>query len=124
VGHSPLDHVRDLCVCLDHRQLGEDRRIAGLVVGGFLGRSVDLSPRVSVLYWTLGTALGILLHIVLFPAAIAHIFPQGERKDRFIDDAIRKPVSEFLASSRPTVSEAAEPAARSFDSQPAQRVAG
>jgi hypothetical protein len=38
------------------------------------------SLRVSVLYWTLGTALGILLHIVLFPASIAHIFPLAERK--------------------------------------------
>jgi hypothetical protein len=29
-------------VCVDHCVLGEDRRIAGLVVGGFLGRSFDL----------------------------------------------------------------------------------
>jgi hypothetical protein len=82
------------------------------------------SLRVSVLYWTLGTALGILLHIVFFPAGIAHIFPQGERKDRFGADAMRKPLTEFLASSVPTVSEAPAPAARSFDSQHAQRVAG
>ncbi len=30
--------------------------------------------RVSVLYWTLGTALGILLHVVLFPESVGHIF--------------------------------------------------
>ena len=32
------------------------------------------SVRVSVLYWVLGTALGILLHIVLFPASVRDIF--------------------------------------------------
>lgn len=32
------------------------------------------SLRVSVLYWVLGTALGILLHIVLFPASVRDIF--------------------------------------------------
>jgi hypothetical protein len=31
------------------------------------------SLRVSVLYWTLGTALGILVHIVLLPTSIAYI---------------------------------------------------
>lgn len=30
--------------------------------------------RVVVLYWTLGTALGILLHIVLFPTSVKDIF--------------------------------------------------
>jgi hypothetical protein len=30
--------------------------------------------RVSVLYWTLGSALGILLHVVLFPESLRHIF--------------------------------------------------
>jgi hypothetical protein len=29
--------------------------------------------RVSVLYWTLGSALGILLHVVLFPESLRHI---------------------------------------------------
>ncbi|GIW69250.1 MAG: hypothetical protein KatS3mg100_744 [Candidatus Parcubacteria bacterium] len=30
--------------------------------------------RVTVLYWTLGTALGILLHIVLFPTSVRDLF--------------------------------------------------
>jgi hypothetical protein len=30
--------------------------------------------RVTVLYWTLGSALGILLHVVLFPESLQHIF--------------------------------------------------
>jgi hypothetical protein len=33
--------------------------------------------RVSVLYWTLGAALGILLHVVLFPESVRHVF--GDR---------------------------------------------
>jgi hypothetical protein len=30
--------------------------------------------RVSVLYWTLGAALGILLHVVFFPDSVRHVF--------------------------------------------------
>jgi hypothetical protein len=30
--------------------------------------------RVTVLYWTLGSALGILLHAVLFPESLQHVF--------------------------------------------------
>ena len=39
--------------------------------------------RVSVLYWTLGTALGILLHVVLFPESVGHIFggKSGQARD-------------------------------------------
>jgi hypothetical protein len=33
--------------------------------------------RIPVLYWTLGTALGILLHVVFFPGSVRHIF--GEK---------------------------------------------
>ena len=42
---------------------------------GHLHLHLHRQSRVSVLYWTLGTALGILLHIVLFPASIAAHFP-------------------------------------------------
>jgi hypothetical protein len=79
--------------------------------------------KVSVLYWTLGTALGILLHIVLFPSSVVHIFPPGERKDRYLADAIRKPMAGFLSSSGATTAGAAGPGARSFDSQPVEPVA-
>jgi hypothetical protein len=82
------------------------------------------SLRVSVLYWTLGTALWILLHIVLFPASIAHIFPVGERKDRFLVDAMRNPMVGLFPSSGATISGAGGPGDRSFDSQPHERVAG
>jgi len=34
------------------------------------------SLRVPVLYWTLGLALGILLHIVLFPSSVRDIYNQ------------------------------------------------
>jgi hypothetical protein len=47
------------------------------------------SQRVGVLYWSLGTALGILLHISLFPRAIASIIPMVEPKDRLLADAVR-----------------------------------
>jgi hypothetical protein len=80
--------------------------------------------KVSVLYWTLGTALGILLHIVFFPTSIVHIFPAGERKERFLVDAMRKPMAGFLSSSGATTADAAGLGARSFDSQPVEPVAG
>jgi tetratricopeptide (TPR) repeat protein len=79
---------------------------------------------VSVLYWTLGAALGVLLHIVLFPASIVHIFPPGERKDSFLADATRKPMVGFLSSSGATTAGAAGPEERSFDSQSVEQVAG
>jgi hypothetical protein len=82
------------------------------------------SLRVSVLYWTLGTALGILLHIVLFPASIAHIFPLAERKERFLAEATRNPMTGLLSSSGATTSGTAGPMERSFDSQPHERIAG
>jgi hypothetical protein len=82
------------------------------------------SLRVSVLYRTLGTALGILLLIVLFPASIAHIFPVGGRKDRFLVDAMRNPMAGLFPSSGATISGADGPGDRSFDSPPRERVAG
>jgi len=106
-------------------------RLVGLITLMLAGTSTSAiftyifidSLRVSVLYWTLGAALGILLHIVLFPASIVHIFPPGERKDSFLADAMRKPMAEFLSSSGATTSAAAGPGERSFDSQPYERVA-
>ena len=107
-------------------------RLVGLITLMLAGSSTSAvftyifidSLRVSVLYWTLGTALGILLHIVLFPTSIAHIFPLGERKERFLADAMRKPMAEFLCSSGATTSDAGGPGERSFDSQPHEHLAG
>lgn len=107
-------------------------RLVGLITLMLAGSSTSAiftyifidSLRVSVLYWTLGTALGILLHIVLFPASIAHIFPLGERKDRFLADAIRRPIAAFNPSAGAKPADAAVPAERSFETQPHERVAG
>jgi hypothetical protein len=107
-------------------------RLVGLITLMLAGSSTSAiftyifidSLRVSVLYWTLGTALGILLHIVLFPASIAHIFPLAERKERFLADAMRNPMTGLLSSSGATTAGAAGPMERSFDSQPHERIAG
>jgi hypothetical protein len=106
-------------------------RLVGLITLMLAGSSTSAiftyifidSLRVSVLYWTLGTALGILLHIVLFPASIAHIFPVGERKERFLVDAMRSPMAAFVSSSVATTAGAAGAGERSFDSQPQERIA-
>ncbi len=82
------------------------------------------SLRVSVLYWTLGAALGILLHIVLFPTSIVHIFPPGEGKDGSLADAMRAPMTGFLFSPRATSAGAAGSGERHVDSQPAEQFAG
>jgi hypothetical protein len=107
-------------------------RLVGLITLMLAGSSTSAiftyifidSLRVSVLYWTLGTALGILLHIVLFPASIAHIFPVGERKERFLVDAMRNPMATFVSSSGATTAGAGGAGERSFDSQPQERIAG
>ncbi len=108
-------------------------RLVGLITLMLAGSSTSAiftyifidSLRVSVLYWTLGTALGILLHIVLFPASIAHILPLAEKKDRFLADTIlRNPMTGLLASSGTTTSGTAEPMERTFDSQPHERITG
>jgi hypothetical protein len=107
-------------------------RLVGLITLLLTGTSTSAlftyifidSLKVSVLYWTLGAALGILLHIVLFPASVVHIFPPGERKERFLVDAMRTPMAGFLSSSGPTTAGAVGTGERSFDSQPFERVAG
>jgi hypothetical protein len=107
-------------------------RLVGLITLMLAGSSTSAiftyifidSLRVSVLYWTLGTALGILLHIVLFPASIAHIFPLAERKERFLAEAIGNPMTGLLSSTGATTSGTAGPMERSFDSQPHERIAG
>ena len=107
-------------------------RLVGLITLMLAGSSTSAiftyifidSLKVSVLYWTLGTALGILLHIVLFPSSIAHIFPLGESKDRFLVDAMRNPTAGLFPSSGATSSGAGGRGDRSFDSQPLEQVAG
>jgi hypothetical protein len=56
------------------------------------------SLRVSVLYWTLGSALGILLHIVLFPTSVEHIFKAAAGQGQLSADAHRGPLAELLSS--------------------------
>ena len=51
--------------------------------------------RVSVLYWTLGSTLGILLHIVLFPTSVEHIFNPRPGRGRLQADARRDPLPEL-----------------------------
>lgn len=57
--------------------------------------------RVSVLYWTLGASLGILLHIVFFPTSIEHIFGPGPSRGRSAAGNPREAVPEFLPPTRP-----------------------
>jgi hypothetical protein len=107
-------------------------RLVGLITLMLAGSSTSAvftyvfidGTRVPVLYWTLGMALGILLHIVLFPSSIVPIFPPCEKKDRLLADAIRNPMAGFLSSSGVTTSGSAGPGEPSFDSQPHERVAG
>ena len=63
-------------------------RLVGLITLMLAGTSTSAvftyvfidSTRVPVLYWTLGMALGIILHIVLFPSSIVPIFPPARRR--------------------------------------------
>jgi hypothetical protein len=57
------------------------------------------SLRVSILYWTLGIALGILLHIVLFPSSVEHIFKAATKGGQLQADPRRDDVAELLSSS-------------------------
>ncbi len=57
------------------------------------------SMRIEVLYWTLGTALGILLHVVFFPSSIEHIVRVGSRPGQFPADIGRGESPEFLSAS-------------------------
>jgi hypothetical protein len=54
---------------------------------------------VSILYWTLGTALGILLHIVLFPSSVEHIFKAATKGGQLPADPRRDDIAELLSSS-------------------------
>jgi hypothetical protein len=55
--------------------------------------------REQVLYCTLGTALGILLHIVLFPSSIEHIVKSAAKPAQLPADIRRGQVSELLSPS-------------------------
>jgi hypothetical protein len=55
--------------------------------------------RVEVLYWMLGTALGILLHVVFFPSSNEHIFRVGARQGQLPADIGRDPSPELLPPS-------------------------
>jgi hypothetical protein len=54
--------------------------------------------RVSVLYWTLGTALGILLHVVLFPSSVEHVFKAAVAQSSLPAEARPGPLAELLSS--------------------------
>jgi hypothetical protein len=55
------------------------------------------SMRVEVLYWTLGTSLGIFLHVVFFPASVEHIVRTAARPGPSAGDIGRNPSPEFLS---------------------------
>jgi hypothetical protein len=75
--------------------------------------------RVSVLYWTLGATLGILLHIVLFPMSVEHIFKPGPGRVRAPADARLDPLPEFVSSSGPRSADAEESESARNDGVPA-----
>jgi uncharacterized membrane protein YfcA len=64
--------------------------------------------RVQVLYCTLGTALGILLHIVLFPSSVEHLVKSAAKPAQLPADVRRGQVAELFSPS----------AQRSSDAQP------
>jgi hypothetical protein len=74
--------------------------------------------RVSVLYWTLGATLGILLHIVLFPTSVEHIFNPRPGRDRLPADALRDLLPGFLSSSGPRSADSEGSGAGRNDGQP------
>jgi hypothetical protein len=103
-------------------RLAEPTRLVGLMTLTLAAASTSAlfsytfidSARVSVLYWTLGAALGILLHIVIYPASIEHIFrpaaaespsPVNARRERSI--GIPLPFDHRKASCEP-IHQAAE----------------
>jgi hypothetical protein len=75
--------------------------------------------RVSVLYWTLGATLGILLHIVLFPTSVEHIFNPRPGRGRLQADARRDLLPEFVSSSGPRSADAEESGSARNDGVPA-----
>jgi len=75
------------------------------------------SLHVSVLYWTLGAALGILMHIVFFPSSIEYIFKGSASARRFLIDAtrIQRPEAPSPAGAMSTAAEGL--ANQRYDSQ-------
>ncbi len=57
--------------------------------------------RVPVLYWTLGAALGILLHIVLFPQAVQYIFKARDVERPSLVEAHYDTLRRFVPSPAP-----------------------
>lgn len=76
------------------------------------------SLHVSVLYWTLGAALGILLHIVLFPTSIDYIVKGGATRRHFLVDAPRIESPDIRPSSAPSSVAAEGLANERYDSRP------
>jgi hypothetical protein len=80
-------------------------RLVGLITLTLAGTSTSAlftyvfinSLRVSVLYWALGTALDILLHIVLYPASIGPIFRIAAKENPELADALHEAQPEFSA---------------------------
>jgi hypothetical protein len=85
-------------------RIAEPTRLVGLITLTLAGTSSSAlftyvfinSMRVSVLYWTLGAALGILLHIVLYPSSIEHIFRKNTNESPGPIDARRMAVPRFM----------------------------
>jgi uncharacterized membrane protein YfcA len=62
--------------------------------------------RVQVLYCTLGTALGILLHVVLFPSSIEHIVKSTAKPGQLPTDIRRGQAAELFSPSSQPMSDA------------------
>jgi hypothetical protein len=103
-------------------RIAEPTRLVGLMTLTLAATSTSAlfsytfidGARVSVLYWTLGAALGILLHIVLYPASIEHIFRTGATEcvspvsaRRELSTGISFPLEQRKVSSEP-IHQAAE----------------
>ncbi len=87
-------------------RLAEPTRLVGLITLTLAGTSASAfftyifleSLRVSVLYWTLGASLGILLHIVLYPSSIEHLYgPPTNREGRSLVETQRDAVVRLLS---------------------------
>jgi len=72
----------------------------------------------TVLYWTLGSALGILLHIVVFPSSIEYIFKGSAEPRRFLIDAMRIERLESRSSAGPMTAATEGLANERHDSRP------
>jgi hypothetical protein len=87
-------------------KLAEPTRLVGLITLALAGTSASAfftyifleSLRVSVLYWTMGASLGILLHIVLNPSSIEHLcLPTVGREGRGLIDTGRNDVNRLVS---------------------------